>query len=187
MFAKVAERITDILEQNKTIQGENREIYCYGIQQGFVVLLNIATTLLIGMICHMLWQSIVFTAAYIPLRSFAGGYHAKTPNRCYVSSIVLMFAVLLAMKYTSLTNFICSIIVLISSVLIVLLAPVENRNKPLDHTEQRVYRNRTLVIWASELIVTIVCFILHMMPLAVCMTFALAVMAVMLILGKLIQ
>ncbi|MBR6599278.1 MAG: accessory gene regulator B family protein, partial [Oscillospiraceae bacterium] len=33
-----------------------------------------------------------------PLRNFAGGYHARTPERCYVFSVILIFAVLLAMN-----------------------------------------------------------------------------------------
>lgn len=92
MFSEISEMMTQSLIDNKKIQSDNRELYRYGIQQGLTMIMNLATTLLIGLLCGMLWQSIVFYMAYIPLRSYAGGYHAKTPIRCYLFSIAMMFA-----------------------------------------------------------------------------------------------
>lgn len=59
-FAEISERLTQSLINNRTIQSDNRELYRYGIQQGLTMILNLATTLLIGVLCGMLWQSIVF-------------------------------------------------------------------------------------------------------------------------------
>ena len=123
-------------------------------------------------------------AAYIPLRSCAGGYHAKTPVRCYVFSIVLIFAVVLAMKYVHFTVIICSIMIVGSSIVILCLAPVEDKNKSLDAEEQKVYRKRTYLIWAAELAVAIICFCLQRISPAVCLTMTFLVMAAMLVLGK---
>ena len=123
-------------------------------------------------------------AAYIPLRSCAGGYHAKTPVRCYVFSIILIFAVVLAMKYVHFTVFICSIMIVGSSIVILRLAPVEDKNKSLDAEEQKVYRKRTYLIWAAELAVAIICFCLQRISPAVCLTMTFLVMAAMLVLGK---
>ncbi len=185
MFCRVSQQLTQFLVDSNTIKDEDREIYRYGIQQGLTIILNLVTTLLIGLVCDMIWQSIVFTAAYIPLRSFAGGYHAKTPTKCYIFSIVLMLAVLLAMKLVPFTVFICSIMLSVSGVIILLLAPVEAHNKPLDKAEQKVYRKRSLLIWIFELAITVVCLWLQIMPLAICLTATLTVMAVMLLLGQL--
>lgn len=185
MFAKFSECITQSLIDNQIIESEERELYRYGIQQGLTIVLNLVTTLLIGLLCDMIWQSIVFTVAYIPLRSFAGGYHAKTPTRCYIFSIALMFAVLLAMKLVPFTVFICGIMLSVSGVIILWLSPVEDRNKPLDAVERRVYRQRALLIWTFELAITVICLWLQIMPLAICLTATLTVMAVMLLLGQL--
>ena len=137
------------------------------------------------MICGMLWQSLVFTAAYIPLRSFAGGYHAKTPNRCYVFSIFMIIAVLLVMRYVPITDHICGITLLTSYSILVLLAPVADKNKPLDSMEQQVYRKRALLIGGAEVAVAMACFVFGWQQLAVCLTVTITVMAMMLLLGKL--
>ncbi|MBE6843849.1 MAG: accessory regulator AgrB [Ruminococcus sp.] len=185
MFRDVSQQLTQSLIDNNTIKGEEREIYRYGIQQGLTLILNLVTTLLIGLLCGMVWQSVVFTMMYIPLRSFAGGFHAKTPTGCYIFSIVLMFVVLLAMKFVPFTHFICSIMLFVSCLIIVLLVPVEDGNKPLDKIEQKVYRKRSLLIWIFELIATALCLYFNLMSLATCLTLTLTVMAVMLILGQL--
>ena len=39
---------------------------------------------------YKVFESIAFLVFYIPLRSYAGGYHASTPWRCYFISIVFI-------------------------------------------------------------------------------------------------
>ncbi len=185
MFLTISESITKKLEEAHAIKSEDHEIYLYGFQQGFTILLNLVTICAIGIISKMLWQSILFMAAYIPLRSHAGGYHAKTHVRCYIFSIILILAVVLAMKYVHFTVFICSIMIVGASVVIICLAPVEDKNKPLDKEEQRVYRKRTYLIWAAELMVAVICCFLQQISPAVCFAMTFLVMAVMLVLGKL--
>ena len=77
------------------------------------------------------------------------------------------------------------IMLLISGSIIVLLAPVQDHNKPLDELERKVYRRRTLLIWASEFALAVACMVIGWHSPAVCLTVTLAVMAIMLMLGKL--
>ena len=39
-----------------------------------------------------------FILAYIPIRSYAGGYHASTQLRCYILSNAVVVAVLIAIR-----------------------------------------------------------------------------------------
>ncbi len=71
-------RVVDYFIQNNIIKEKDKELYLYGLQQGAFILVNIVTTLLIGYAFDMIWQSVVFMVAYLPLRAFAGGYHART-------------------------------------------------------------------------------------------------------------
>lgn len=184
MFARTAETLTKKLKENNTITAEQYEICRYGFQQGLTIILNAVTTIAIGVVFDELWQAVLFMAAYAPLRSYAGGYHAKTAERCYVYSILLMIAVLLAIKYVALPNFICIITLLISCTVIAVLAPVEDSNKPLDSLEQVVYRKTTLMITAIEIIMFFISLTLGWKEMALCIVWVLAVMAVMLLGGK---
>lgn len=184
MFARTAEILTKKLKENNTITAEQYEICRYGFQQGLTIILNAVTTIAIGVVFGELWQAVLFMAAYAPLRSYAGGYHAKTAERCYVYSILLMIAVLLAIKYVALPNFICIITLLVSCTVIAVLSPVEDSNKPLDSLEQVVYRKTTLMITAIEIIMFFISLTLGWKKMALRIVWVLAVMAVMLLGGK---
>ena len=54
---------------------------------GITVLLNLISTIVIGVIVGKVFESIAFLVFYIPLRSYVGGYHASTPRSCYFISI----------------------------------------------------------------------------------------------------
>lgn len=183
MFSKVAETITQKLEENNTIQSENREIYRYGFQQGFTILLNIVTIVIIGLVLKSLLQALLFMMFYFPLRSYAGGFHAKTAIRCYAYSMVIIVLILLAIKFAPITNLIYTIITVTSSVIILCLAPVQDHNKPLDQTEHKVYKFRTLIIWAIEALLFSIATCFDWQILVSCLSWVFAIMAMILCLG----
>ncbi len=151
MQGKITQRITDELVSNKIIDPEDRELYTYGLQQGSLILLNTLTILIVGKIFSMLWQSVVFMTTYIPLRTYSGGYHARTQLKCYISSVVLIVAVLLGIRFIPWTNFIIIMISIISGLVIYIFSPVEDSNKPLDTIEVKVYRKKARMILVFEL------------------------------------
>lgn len=184
MFARTAETITRKLQENDTINSEQYEICRFGFQQGLTIILNAITTIIIGVVLGEPWQAILFMVLYAPLRSNAGGYHAQTATRCYLYSILLMIAVLLAMKYLIIPKFVCIITLLISCVIIFMLAPVEDSNKPLDSTEQVVYRKRTYLITALEIIIFVISLMLSFKQVALCVMWVFMMMGVILLVGK---
>ena len=184
MFEVLSERITGWLLANEAFPREDKEIYRYGIQQGMIALLNLGTTMIIGMVFGKLLESILFMAAYIPLRSYAGGYHAKTAVRCYFFSIVMMSAVLWVMRYVMHSALICGCLTAIFGSVIWFLVPVEDRNKPLDEVEKVVYRKRARGILLAESVIAVILLLLNSKRIAICMTMVFCVMAVMLLLGQ---
>ena len=137
MIASFCAKVCDYFVTIGVIESGKKDLYIYGLHQGIVMFFNIITTLLVGCILGMVWQSIVFLLAYIPIRSYAGGYHAKTPVRCYCISVILITATLLAMKYVTLTPATCWGGILGSSALIFILAPIEDKNKPFTPAEKK--------------------------------------------------
>lgn len=184
MFEVLSERVTGWLLENEAFPREDKEIYQYGIQQGMIALLNLGTTMVIGMVFGKLLESILFMVAYIPLRSYAGGYHAKTAVRCYFFSIVMISAVLWVMRYVTYIGLICGCLTAISGSAIWFLVPVEDQNKPLDEVEKVVYRKRARGIVLAESILSLFVILCNEKRLGMCMTLVLCVMMVMLLLGK---
>jgi len=174
----------DQLVENNIIKEEDKELYSYGLHQGLVIIANVVTTVIIGFIFGMVWQSIVFMATYLPLRSYAGGYHAKTQVQCYVLSIVLTSSILLAIKFIPWTDFICLSAAIFAGIIIFAFAPMEDHNKPLDQREIVVYKRWTRVIFTGELFVMLLVIELGLNQILYCISVSLLAMASMLLIGR---
>ena len=155
MFSSIAEKITMHLEANNAFKSEDRAIYQYGIQQGLSIMLNLSTVLLLGIVTGMIWESIIFSAAYMLLRRYAGGFHAKTPARCYFYSSAMVLLALLGIKYVFDSILISICMFIVGSLIIFLFSPVEDKNKPLDAAEQLVYQKRTRFYLIVEIVLDI--------------------------------
>ena len=155
MFSSIAEKITMHLDANNAFKSEDRAIYQYGIQQGLSIMLNLSTALLLGIVTGMIWESIIFSAAYMLVRRYAGGFHAKTPARCYIYSSAMVLLALLGIKYVFDSILISICMFIVGSLIIFLFSPVEDKNKPLDAAEQLVYQKRTRFYLIVEIVLDI--------------------------------
>ncbi|MCM1008771.1 MAG: accessory gene regulator B family protein [Ruminococcus flavefaciens] len=183
MFVKLAERITQQLEADNIINSEKRELYKYGFQQGFILALNFLTSIAIGVIFGMFFESILLLAAYMPLRSYAGGHHSDSSEKCYIVSSLIMVIWMCLLKFKILPISCCVIMLLIGSCICFIFAPIESSNKPLDEREQNVYRQKSLIILAVEICLWLfMCLILCKYEAII--PIVLITEAIMLILGK---
>ena len=197
MFVKLSCKIADRLEHCGIISKSNRTLYEYGLRQMFATILNILTMLrdcglcyrpailLIGFIMGLAVPAMVYTIAYIPLRVYAGGYHASTPQRCWAFSAIMLWIALCIVKYTPQTYFwVITTLSLIACIVVFLLSPVEDRNKRLDEKEHHVYHIRAIVVITIEMIVAMLLFALHFTQFVLVLEIAWCSLAVMLLLGK---
>lgn len=184
MIAKLSDKIANSLIKSETISIEDKEIYTYGLEQGAYMFLNLATSIAIGLILKMLIPSIVFLFAYMPLRSYAGGAHAKTHMRCYFLSALLVFTALLAIKLIPWTSLICSAITAGAAIIIFMLAPVQDNNKPLDEMEIKVYKKRSRIILCMLIAAVILLMCFSLTHISGCIAIALGALSLILVVGK---
>ena len=149
MFARVSGHITDRLIAQQAVASEERELYEYGFRQGFTALLNILTAAAVGALFGCMLKALLFLVLYIPLRSFAGGHHARTPWLCYVQSVLMLVAVCLWIRYVP-WGWHEYPMLAAGAGTVFLLAPAEAHSKPLDDIEMKVYRKRALLILAVQ-------------------------------------
>ena len=131
MFEKVAFHITEWMENNRIIEHDRMVVVKWGISNILDTLFNLSTFLIIGILMHMPLETVIFTLGYIPLRSYAGGYHAKKPFRCWVLSDVILLTALLCICYLSRYPFIIWSLAILSVILLIIPMPVSDIHKPL--------------------------------------------------------
>ena len=180
-----SESFVEALIRTGVVPIEDKDLYTYGVKQGLFMVINFATIVIIGLLFGMVWQSIIFILAYIPVRPYAGGYHADSQLSCYLLSIPLTVAVLLGMKIIAWDTNILFTLLATAGIVIFLFAPVEDKNKKLDEKEIKVYRKKARVNTAILVVMSILLWIAGLNQITICIAMALGVVMVLLILGVL--
>ncbi len=181
----LAIKFVNILINNNIIKKEDAEIYSYGFKEMIFITLNVLTTIFIGLIFNKMFEVILFMVTYIPIRVYAGGYHARTKLRCYIFSVLMLISVCYILKLYLLKSYLSiGILAIISSGIILYLAPIEDKNKTLDEIEIKVYKKRTIRNLVIILIVLCTTLIFNKINLSACICISLLCNGIMLILGK---
>jgi accessory gene regulator B len=149
-MGNVVDKIAGVLERHRVIDESNSEVVRYGLWLFIFNALSVITALVIGVILGGLIEVIAFILLYKPLRSYVGGYHAKSPMMCYALSTLLTASMVVLMKYAALPIYAAVGVWLISGIFIAILAPVDDEHKPLDEIETKIYRRRAMIVWAIE-------------------------------------
>lgn len=164
-IAKISENFINTLSKNNIINEENAEIVKYGFELLILKALFFVICIFIGAIMSEIIESVLFAVSFTLLRSYAGGYHAKTKTRCFVLSLMTIILALVFCKFAVEFNgviYVSFIISIISSVIIWFVAPVDTINKRLDKLEIKVYRRKTRIIIIIEFCALIALLLLNL-------------------------
>lgn len=143
-------------------QKNNFDLYEYAVYIILSSASHVITVITLGLCFNLLVESLVFYFSFIAIRKFAGGYHAKTPVRCYLFSFASNIIILCLVKWLSSINtlfiFIFIIFELLCVVLILLISPLDTENNPLTGQEKKMYRMLTSIITILIFIISSLCF-----------------------------
>lgn len=159
MFERLSEKLTGKLIRAGIISETDTDVYVYGFFQLAMMLLNIVTTLFLGILFQLLIACILLNLSYIPLRINAGGHHADSPMKCYINSTIMIAALLAVIKWLTIHPAVYAVLLVLSGVVIWILAPVEAENNPWEDTEKLIYRRKSRVILGIEIIAFVITLI----------------------------
>lgn len=183
MFVKLADNIVKWMLSNQIIE-ENKAVVCkWGISHILDTVFNIITFLTIGILFKMPIETIVFTLGYIPLRIYAGGYHAKTPFRCWCISNIVLVVSLVLVQNAGEFYIVFVTLSLIAIVVLLILMPVEDLHKPLDQNDRKKYKKCGIVILVIEMFISVDFVLLHHNQISLVLSSVWVLLSVMLILG----
>lgn len=175
------ERIIDHLIEHEIIDREESDLYLYGFKQLKIIVYHLVTYIAIAYCYHEIRLLLVFLAFFIPLRSYAGGYHARSQLTCFLLSVTTVIGVLTILKMNGIGILYYQIVAIASYVIIAILAPRENENKPYEGDDKQVYRKRSLLILSMDALIAIGMIGLKLEKFFACMSLALFLIASLLI------
>lgn len=181
---EIAHTMTNYLIRKNVIAMERSSIYKYGILIGLEVCLNTVISIIIAVLCHMEWETLVFFAVFTLLRSYAGGLHLSSYSSCLICSCMSLLGLLLVVKHLNIDNSYSIGIVLISLFIIKLLAPVEDINRPISPSELWIFRrmlNRSII---KIIVLAIIFYLMKLDRLLLMISVTTMFMVGILVLGK---
>lgn len=155
MIRRVSEGIVKWQFRKNILTCEQIALYQYAYEVMLNQAINIFIAVLIAVAFNKPMSVFVFLISYIPLRSYCGGYHARTNGGCTIVSTILILLVCMLEKLTiwDSTTFLSLIFLAVSGALIFIYAPVGDINKPLDEKETIVYRKMSRLVWLVEAVI----------------------------------
>lgn len=133
------------------IDAEEQAVIEYGLVQGLYSMCGIGIVLLIGTILEITMESVFFLATLIPLRMYAGGYHASTRTRCAIVSLTLMIGSLGIIRYWEIPLIVSIAIGLAEAGMLFCIIPIGG-TEPLDKDETKTYRKKGRKILVLEVL-----------------------------------
>lgn len=152
---KMTNMLTNFIIQHSDVKREDADIIAFGVKYGLITLAEILGMVVISFLMRELIPGAVILIAFISIRVYAGGYHAKTLPRCVVMSTILFTLIILGYKMLYLPIIVKGLIALFLGVLILIFSPVENDNRRLSENEKKVFKNRAFLFYSISLIIFI--------------------------------
>lgn len=148
----ISSGIADMLWTQGIIQEDDIDKCKYGIDLFISSFLEIISILVIAAILGNFIETVLLFVFFIPLRIYAGGYHADTKLKCYFISLVMYgFSYTLANITPSGMFVLINVIGTLFSLIIVLIkAPIIHINKNVNDIERRNYRKISIEICLVE-------------------------------------
>lgn len=158
MIESIVRKLVDHQIEIGTLSEDEREIYLYGYQMLMEFCINIVTSVIIAVIFSAYMIVIVYTLAYLLLRGYIGGYHAKTSLGCFgLSACMLIIAVVVVkgMIRKDASGWIL-LVEIVMCPIIFRKVPIPSENKPISEKERVHFNKRVKQIYVFEAILELI-------------------------------
>lgn len=136
------------------------EIYEYGYVLLIEKIIIFVVSVVIALLLDAIWEVLALCIAFIPLRVYSGGYHAKSRCTCIVMSgmFVVLGSTGIKLLYQQI-NVLTYLVIEIACICVISrFAPAATDQKPVTASEARSYKKKAIVIAGAELLFGLLCF-----------------------------
>ena len=184
---RIAGSLTNLMIENGAVREEDRELYQFGFQMGMEMTLCLIVTLVCALYLHLLPEYLLFSAVFIPIRSYAGGLHFDKFYQCFMGSCLMIVAVIAGSKRIELPVWqsTAAIVVLLGTIAAV--GPVDHENRKVDDEDRRSFGKILCGIFWGTGALTLVLFFLNRNHELVLVMLTLAAALISMIVGKICE
>lgn len=169
---------TDMLTEE-----EKQEIIKYGQERIKVMGLFWLYIVFIAFVLDVLLEGILFWTSFCVMRRYAGGFHADSQRKCCAISAGAIICVFLLLKYARLDTLILGLLQGIGYIAILIMAPVDNKNRRLSEVEKKEFRKKAYAAVTLVLIISGLFYREKYLCLVLPVSIAYVILALLLIVG----
>lgn len=149
---RISENISRILAEYNIIQKKDAAICTYGIVLFLTSVLEIGAILIISLFLGNFTETVVFLLGFLPIRIYAGGYHADTKLRCFLIlvCVYIMFTLLMMIDIVEIYKYAMIAVPVAVIMCVYLWAPLKHKNKSLNYKEKKKFRAISLTVSVIE-------------------------------------
>ncbi|MCR5835465.1 MAG: accessory gene regulator B family protein [Lachnospiraceae bacterium] len=156
MIENIVKAVVDYQVKNEILKEQDESVYQYGYTLLFERAINIFISLIICIITHKWIETALLLFCIIPLRSYAGGWHAKKFISCTIISNLIIVVGVYSKWLNKMSVGIYAFLELLICAIIMYIAPVQNQNKILSYAEKIKYKKNSILIFLFEFIILVV-------------------------------
>ena len=154
-----SKHLTKILYENGKIQPEFREAYQYSIDLAMDFVLFHGSLILLGLLTGHFLSVCIYIITMTPLKTLAGGAHAKTPLMCSIISYSVFFLTIYAVPTIRISSELSFVAIILLGILIFTHAPVNHPNKQFSENQRKRIRNVLLIYLITGSIINLILLI----------------------------
>ena len=158
MIHKLSNVISNKLALLGIIQEERKNVYAYGLELLLASVLGVALLIILSMLLKKPFMWILYLLAFIPFRLNAGGYHAKSHFRCIVTFSSLYAALIIISHLIPPVRFFPFIISVLCIILVLIFAPIETINNPLNAGRTHICRRNSIILSVFNLVLSVIAY-----------------------------
>jgi len=181
---KIADILTNYIIKQNAISRDEYVIYNYGFRVALEAATCFFSCLIIAAYMNQVNNYVIFLLIFFPLRSFVGGIHMKHFASCYILSCIVVWGVLALSAIINLPTITITSMAFIETLVLLIIAPVDNKNRPISCDEFIIFSKKTKVILANILLGIVILYILKQYELIITAMLTLFSIIVSLICGK---
>lgn len=163
MLEVIVQKIVDEQIKKGLIDESERPIYLYGYRMLVELVVNVIASILIAVLFQAYAIVIIFTVAFLMIRGYVGGYHAKTSFGCFCFSVGTLVASVVVIECVSILTY-SDYFFLLEVIMLPCIfsrSPIPNVNKPITENERVYFNKKVKQIYVIELLVEVVLLFLE--------------------------
>ena len=186
MINSLSQLLAKHLCNTSVITESDMELYAYGFFVLLSRILFLIVSVIFGIIFNIIIESILFYILFCFIRSYAGGIHAPTELLCTIFTTILLFLSVLGIKL--MLNYgdqkIAYAVYFVSFIIIIILSPLDTKEKPLNNNEKKQFKVKTCCILFFILSISIVAVVFSKINIFYTSMMSLVLESILLISGK---